>query len=212
MARSCTRPYSIFRGWAPSISMHPCCRNTGGPAPIQWAIINGEKRDRGDRHAHGRRTGYRRHSSDGKKTPIEPDDTSGTLHDRLSEMGAIVLLKTLEQFETKDIRPVPQDHTLATYAPLLRKKRRSYQLDPKCRNHRMHDPGDGSLARCLYLSGRQTPQNFQGTNGARRSACRLSGGHLRERFSKVFRTNFGWPPERAPLSISELQGASGKRP
>lgn len=92
-----------------------------GPAPIHWAVINGEKEsgvcsmlmekelDTGDILLTA-------------KEPIQPDDTAGTLHDRLAVKSAVVLIDTLEAFANDTIRPRPQDHNLATYAPMLTKE------------------------------------------------------------------------------------------
>jgi methionyl-tRNA formyltransferase len=92
-----------------------------GPAPIQWAIINGEKEtgvttmfmdsgvDTGDILLTGREE-------------IMPDDTAATLHDRLAERGATLLIRTLNALVKNKISAKPQDHSQATYAPLLKKK------------------------------------------------------------------------------------------
>jgi len=91
-----------------------------GPAPIQWAVINGES-ETGITSMlmdEGLDTGDILLSS---KIKIAPDDTSGTLHDRLADLGADLLIQTLKSFETGEIIPVPQDHTRATYAPLIKK-------------------------------------------------------------------------------------------
>lgn len=91
-----------------------------GPAPIQWAIIN-EETETGVTTMlldEGMDTGDILLSS---KLEIAPDDTSGTLHDRLSDLGADLLIETLNAFETGDINPMPQNHTQATYAPMLKK-------------------------------------------------------------------------------------------
>ena len=91
-----------------------------GPAPIQWAIINGEQEtgvcsmlmekelDVGDILL-------------STNEPIYPDDTTGTLHDRLALRGAEVLIDTLHAFAENRIQPKPQNHSLATYAPMLSK-------------------------------------------------------------------------------------------
>jgi methionyl-tRNA formyltransferase len=91
-----------------------------GPAPIQWAIINGEKEtavctqlmekeiDTGDILLSARE-------------PIRSDETAGDLHDRLSEKSAAVLIDTLRGLAENTIQPMPQDHSLATYAPMLSK-------------------------------------------------------------------------------------------
>ena len=52
---------------------------------------------------------------------IEPDDTSASVHDQLAEIGAGLMLKTLEGVEKGTAKPIPQDPALATYAPMLKK-------------------------------------------------------------------------------------------
>ncbi len=56
------------------------------------------------------------------KIEISSDDTSATLHNRLADLGAALLIKTLKAIEADNINPIPQDHTLATYAPMLKKR------------------------------------------------------------------------------------------
>jgi methionyl-tRNA formyltransferase len=91
-----------------------------GPAPIHWAVINGEKEtgvttmmmdkglDTGDILLAARET-------------IAATDTAGTLHDRLARLGSRLLCQTLDAFADGTIRRNPQDHSGATYAPLLKK-------------------------------------------------------------------------------------------
>ncbi|HSM89441.1 MAG TPA: methionyl-tRNA formyltransferase [Desulfobacterales bacterium] len=91
-----------------------------GPAPIQWAVINGDTEtgvttmlmdkglDTGDMLMAARE-------------PIGPSDTAGSLHDRLAQQGADLLVQTLAAFADGTIRRTPQDHSAATYAPLLKK-------------------------------------------------------------------------------------------
>jgi methionyl-tRNA formyltransferase len=91
-----------------------------GPAPIQWAIINEEmetgvttiKMDKGIDTGDIFLT---------QKTPISIDDNFITLHNRLADMGAAILLKTLTGIEKENIHPVAQDHAQATHAPILKK-------------------------------------------------------------------------------------------
>lgn len=92
-----------------------------GPAPIHWAMINGEKET-------GVTTMMMEKKMDAGDillsvaTLIKPSDTVGTLHDRLSELGAKLLLETLDKLENQMIHPRPQNHEQATYAPLLKKE------------------------------------------------------------------------------------------
>lgn len=91
-----------------------------GPAPIHWAIINQEKQTGVTTMLmdEGLDTGDLIQSLTVK---INPDDTTGTLYDRLAERGADVLIQTIRNFEDGNIRPAPQDHSRASYAPLLKK-------------------------------------------------------------------------------------------
>jgi methionyl-tRNA formyltransferase len=91
-----------------------------GPAPIQRAVINREPE-----------TGVTIMKMDSgldtgdillsRSTPIGPDDTAATLHDRLASIGASLLLETLGDLETVFAAATPQDEALATYAPMLTK-------------------------------------------------------------------------------------------
>lgn len=50
------------------------------------------------------------------RTPVEPDETYGELHDRLSELGALAIVQALALLEAGVARPIAQDATQATYA------------------------------------------------------------------------------------------------
>ncbi len=91
-----------------------------GAAPIQWAVINGEAETGvcAMRMDKGMDTGDILLTA---KEPIKPDDTAGTLHDRLAAKGATVLIDTLQAYADNTIQPIPQDHNLASYAPMLTK-------------------------------------------------------------------------------------------
>lgn len=53
--------------------------------------------------------------------PIEVQDTSKTLHDRLAQVSAELLLEAIHGYKDNTIHPVPQDKTRAIYAPKLEK-------------------------------------------------------------------------------------------
>jgi methionyl-tRNA formyltransferase len=86
-----------------------------GAAPIHWAIINGEKKT-------GVTTMLTTLKLDAGdillRQEIEIDDemTAGQLHDRMSVLGAELLLKTIHCIENGTITPIPQDESEATYA------------------------------------------------------------------------------------------------
>lgn len=91
-----------------------------GAAPIQWAVINGEKTT-------GLTTMFMDTGLDTgdmllkEIIEINDEETGGSLHDRLSQMGGELILKTLDALEDGNIIRTPQDNTIATYAPMLDK-------------------------------------------------------------------------------------------
>lgn len=175
-----------------------------GAAPIQRSVINGEKE-----------TGVTTMQMDAgmdtgdillmEKTEILPDDTSATLHDRLSVMGAELMLKTLEAFRTGEIRPIPQNHAEATYADMLKKSdgrmdwsRTACELDCLIRGT---DPWPGAF--CFYGDKRLRiwkAKKISENKGA-------APGTVLEGFPNELRVASG----DGALSIEEIQGESGKR-
>jgi len=54
-------------------------------------------------------------------TPIHPDDTGGSLHDRLADLGGEAIVKALETLASGELTAEPQDHSQACYAHKLSK-------------------------------------------------------------------------------------------
>jgi len=54
-------------------------------------------------------------------TPINPEETAQELHDRLSVMGGQLIVETIEKINKNTLTPIPQDHSKATYVPMLKK-------------------------------------------------------------------------------------------
>jgi methionyl-tRNA formyltransferase len=92
-----------------------------GPAPIQWAIINGDSQT-------GITTMFMDAGMDtgdmllSRTEPILSTDTAATLHDRLALLGADVIVQTLKDMASEALKPMGQEHAKATYAPLLKKQ------------------------------------------------------------------------------------------
>lgn len=57
-----------------------------------------------------------------REIPIDPDDTAGSLHDKLLNPGADLVVETLNKMADGSICPQPQEHSMATYTSLLTKK------------------------------------------------------------------------------------------
>ena len=98
-----------------------------GAAPIHWALMGGdaetgvttmhlvEKLDAGDILLQ-------------KKTPIGPEDTTATLHDRLAVMGAELIVPTLEGLNQGTLQGIQQTEAEVTYAKKLTKEMENLNL------------------------------------------------------------------------------------
>jgi methionyl-tRNA formyltransferase len=92
-----------------------------GAAPIQWAIASGESI-----------TGVTTMRIDAgldtgdillqREIPITLEDTAETLSPRLASIGADLIVETLRELENGKVHPMPQDHSQATLAPILKKE------------------------------------------------------------------------------------------
>ena len=92
-----------------------------GSAPIQWSIINGDKKtgitimqldegmDTGDMLMQ-------------KEIEISPEETGGSLFEKLKDMGGPMCHEVLMQIEAGTAKPVKQDDSLAVKAPMLTKE------------------------------------------------------------------------------------------
>lgn len=91
-----------------------------GAAPIQWAVINGEKES-------GVTTMYMDVGLDTgdmlmkTKVILEDDETGGSLHDKLAAVGGDLLLETLAKLEAGIITREKQDDSQSNYAKMLDK-------------------------------------------------------------------------------------------
>ena len=92
-----------------------------GSAPIQWSVINGDK-------VTGITTMYMAEGMDTGdmimkfELPIGENETAGELFDRMAELGAESIEKTLELFDNGEVKGIPQNDEEATYAPMLKKE------------------------------------------------------------------------------------------
>jgi methionyl-tRNA formyltransferase len=82
-----------------------------GAAPINWAILNGEKES-------GVTTFFLKHEIDTgsiihqAKTPIHEQMNAGELHDTLMEIGAGLVLQTVNDIEQNNVHPITQEETM----------------------------------------------------------------------------------------------------
>lgn len=98
-----------------------------GASPIQASIVGGDERTGVTiiKMDAGLDTGP---IIDQRSTPIGEDETGGELESRLAVLGSQLIRDTIPGYISGNIVPPPQDDSLATYAPMLRKK--DGQIDP----------------------------------------------------------------------------------
>jgi methionyl-tRNA formyltransferase len=117
-----------------------------GAAPIQWCLYNGDKE-----------TGITTMLMDAgmdtgamllkATTAINLLDNAQDLAQRLSVMGADLLVETLWKLDSGEITPVPQDDAAATYAPLIKKD--DYKLDWSKSAIELHNQIRGFYPNCI---------------------------------------------------------------
>lgn len=92
-----------------------------GAAPIQWAILNGDP-ETGVTIMQVEPTLDTGPMLDREITPILPDDNAQTLHDRLADLGASLLVRTIPNYVEGRITPQPQPAEGASYARKITKE------------------------------------------------------------------------------------------
>jgi methionyl-tRNA formyltransferase len=118
----------ILPPWLLEFPQHGCVNVHGsllpkyrGAAPVHWAIANGEEKT-------GVCTMLLEEGLDTgpvylcDETPIAADEPVAQLYDRLAQLGAPLLIKTIEGIVAGSLKPTPQDHSRATLAPILKKE------------------------------------------------------------------------------------------
>ena len=93
-----------------------------GAAPINWAIINGEKVT-GVTTFFIKRNVDSGHIIDQAEIPITPDMTAGELHDIMAIKGADLLLNTCRKIERGKVTVTVQNESLVTKAPKIQRER-----------------------------------------------------------------------------------------
>lgn len=107
-----------------------------GAAPIQWAVANGET-------VSGVTTMFMNERMDAgdvilqREVPVSPDDTGGSLHDKLADPGRELLLETLGLLAAGRCPRQAQDERLATLAPKL--SRSDGRIDWSQPSERLHN-------------------------------------------------------------------------
>ncbi|MEX0691598.1 MAG: methionyl-tRNA formyltransferase [Gemmatimonadales bacterium] len=112
-------------------------------------------------------------------TPIAPDETAGELTERLAELGAMALIEALALHSVGELRPAPQDHERATYAP---------KIDQEQARVRWEEPADRIARQLRALDPR--PGAWTTYEGKR---------------LKLFGAREGGPTDAAPGTVLEVK-------
>jgi methionyl-tRNA formyltransferase len=131
-----------------------------GAAPVNWAIIRGlkttgvttfklvGKMDAGDIYLQA-------------STNIDPQETAQELRARLAEMGAVLMVQTLDLLASGKAQGRPQDDSVATFAPILTKAdgQLDWSADAQTLRNRIHGTWPWPGGQCLFVrkDGRQQP-------------------------------------------------------
>ena len=96
--------------------------NYRGAAPINWAIINGEKET-------GVTTFFLKHEIDTgsiifqEKIQIKPEDDLGIVYEKLMNIGSDLVVRTVDAISKNEVNPLPQDESIAIHhAPKIFKE------------------------------------------------------------------------------------------
>lgn len=107
-----------------------------GAAPIHWAVINGESET-------GVTTFFLNHTIDTgdlllqERLSIDPNETTGSVHDRLMLLGSQVVCKTVDGLCANIVQPIPQTDAPMKVAPKLFKDNTRIRWDKPAKE--LHD-------------------------------------------------------------------------
>lgn len=122
-----------------------------GAGPIQWAVINGEKKTgiTSMMMEKGLDTGDMLLKCE---TEIGEYETASELHDRLMYMGAELMLETIRGVENGTIEPKKQDDSLSCYAPMINKEKAKIDWNKPAEDiiHLIHGMNSWPVAHTLY--------------------------------------------------------------
>lgn len=141
-----------------------------GAAPIQYAVLNGEEET-------GVTIQYMAQGIDTgdiltrEVVAVSPDETGGSLHDKLATAGCVALRRAISQIEDGTAVRIPQDEAQASYVGMLKKEmgrldfsqtaqsleRRVRAFDPWPGTYTMFDGKNMKFFRCAVeaLSGKE---------------------------------------------------------
>ena len=173
-----------------------------GPAPIQWAIINGEKKSGVTAMLmdEGLDTGAILMS---QSLVISSRDNAGNLHDRLAILSSELILPAMTMLADKNAKP--QDHTKSSYAPLLKK------ADGHINWHQPADAIENFIRGMTPWPGAHTFYHKQRLKILQAESLFMMTQEPPGTVIKAFPDELRVASGQGALNILEIQKASGKR-
>lgn len=177
-----------------------------GAAPINWAIINGEKET-------GVTTFFLKHDIDTgsiifqEKEPIRDDDNAGTLYERLMRKGAALVLKTVQAVASGNYPAIPQPEDIEVrHAPKIFKETCEIKWDQTSEQIRNFVRGLSPYPAAWTIIGGKNFKIFKTTVIDKTDAGKNAGQFITDNKNYLyFKATDGW------LAIDELQPEGKKR-
>jgi methionyl-tRNA formyltransferase len=177
-----------------------------GAAPINWAIINGEKET-------GVTTFFLSHDIDTgsiifqDRETIHENDDAGTLYERLMKKGAALVLKTVQAIQSGQYAAIPQPEGIATkHAPKIFKETCEIKWDQTSEQVRNFVRGLSPYPGAWTSIGEKVFKIFRTSVSDRKNSAKKAGEFITDNKNYLyFKTQDGW------ISIDELQPEGKKR-
>jgi methionyl-tRNA formyltransferase len=177
-----------------------------GAAPINWAIINGEKET-------GITTFFLRHDIDTggvilqEREPINEDDNAATLYERLKEKGASLVLKTVLAIQSGNYSTKPQPEGIEVrHAPKIFKETCEIQWNQPTEQIRNFVRGLSPYPAAWTTIGEKTFKIYRTSKALRQESAENPGTFVTDNKNYLyFKTIDGW------ISVDELQPEGKKR-
>ena len=181
-----------------------------GGAPVHYAIINGEE-------VTGVTIMYMVKKMDAgniisqEEVKIAPDETTGELYDRLSNVGAKLLIETLPSIINKTNASIEQDENLVTYAPVIRHEQEKIDFNQSAKQVYNHVRGLNPWPGAYTVYQDKVVKIWAGSIHNCQNATKHHGHQENGTIVKIFKDAIGVKTGDGIYLITELQIAGKKR-
>lgn len=181
-----------------------------GGAPVHYAIINGEE-------VTGVTIMYMVKKMDAgniisqEEVKIAPDETTGELYDRLSNVGAKLLIETLPSIINKTNASIEQDENLVTYAPVISHEQEKIDFNQSAKQVYNHVRGLNPWPGAYTVYQDKVVKIWAGSIHNCQNATKHHGHQENGTIVKIFKDAIGVKTGDGIYLITELQIAGKKR-